>query len=103
MTKNEIYAKALDKWGVKLQHIKAIEELSELIQEIAKIVIILDTDEFITQNTLAAFFEEFADVEIMLEQIRLFKLNGKTLDHWIDKAKEEKLARLAKKVGDLDD
>ena len=57
-TKNEKMAKfMLAHYGLKAQKMKAIEELSELIQALAK-------------DDINAIKEEVADVEVMLMQIK---------------------------------
>ena len=66
--------------------IKAIEELSELQQALCK-HIVSENDAM----TVASVHEEMADVEIMLEQLRIILGNHARVDAW----QHEKLARLA--------
>lgn len=56
--KNRLYRKAIDKWGPDLQISKTIEELAELT------IALVNTDS-------QKIHEEMADVEIMLEQLKI--------------------------------
>lgn len=86
MTKEFIYQKLLDKFGDK-QIIVAIEELSELQKELCKYL----RDKYNEENLI----EEIADVEIMLEQIRIyFDLDEKE----INKIKDFKLERTKERM-----
>lgn len=58
----ELYQKALDKWGIDLQLIMMIEECAELIQAITSLKRGGDVEELI---------EEIADVKIMLGQMEM--------------------------------
>ncbi|MDN5307960.1 MAG: hypothetical protein PWP16_1323 [Eubacteriaceae bacterium] len=62
---DEILRKVIAKWGMKLQSIKAIEEMSELTKELSKVM--LDQDQSNNENIL----EEMADVQIMLNQLAI--------------------------------
>lgn len=87
MKNTEIYEKLLDKYGDK-QLIVAIEELSELQKEICKY---LRNRQIEKKNII----EEIADVEIMLEQIKLyFNFDQKI----IDAVKEIKLVRTKERM-----
>ena len=79
MEANEIYKKAIEKWGVSLQLVMAIEEMSELTKEISK-----HLRGKLDKNKIA---EEIADVEIMMEQLKILFDNDK-------KVKEEKALKL---------
>lgn len=59
--RNKVYASALKKWGVERQSTVAIEEMSEVIKEITKM---LRGD--LDREHMA---EEVADARIMLEQM----------------------------------
>ncbi|WKY45984.1 DUF6273 domain-containing protein [Eubacteriaceae bacterium ES2] len=83
----EILRKAVSKWGMKLQSIKAIEEMSELTKELSKVM--LDQDQSNNENLL----EEMADVQIMLDQLAI--IYGSP-EKWIKK----KLDRLKNKFQD---
>jgi len=58
----KIYEKAIEKWGDK-QIIVAMEEMAELIKELSKHLRGRENKKEIT--------EEIADVEIMIEQLKL--------------------------------
>lgn len=83
----EIYRQALEKWGW-LQKIVAIEEMSELQKELCK--------NLRGRLGVYAIAEEIADVEIMLEQMKLLFNIENDVNGW----KEEKLKRLAKRLGE---
>jgi len=78
-----IYEEAIKKWGTALQTCMAIEEMAELTKELIKTFRgKLDSDKIA---------EEMADVEIMMEQLKVvFKNSGIVNTH-----KEAKLKRLA--------
>lgn len=83
-SRTDIYNELLRVFGRECQITKTIEELSELQKELCKAIIHHRT----TAN--GNLIEEIADVEIMLEQIKiLLKIDP----HLIEQAKEAKLAR----------
>lgn len=74
--RNKVYADALKKWGVEHQSTVAIEEMSEVIKEITKM---LRGD--LDREHMA---EEVADARIMLEQIcQILNIND-SADAWMD-------------------
>lgn len=79
---SELYTKALTQWGLRLQVIQLIEEMSELIQALTKFL--LDRPNWDNIS------EEFADVEIMVEQVRLSIAYEDKISNW----KTKKLNRL---------
>ena len=81
MTDGEIVVckKAIDTYGAAHQQLKAVEELSELIQAIMRA---LEGDKHNVE-------EEIADVEIMLTQLKIM-YNMAKVDEW----KEFKINRL---------
>ena len=84
--RNEVYANALEKWGIERQSTVAIEEMSEVIKEITKM---LRGD--LDREHMA---EEVADARIMLEQIcQILNIND-SADAWMD----YKIAALKRKV-----
>ncbi|WP_018249834.1 nucleoside triphosphate pyrophosphohydrolase family protein [Orenia marismortui] len=85
MEKNDLYQKAIDKWGIESQLLQVVEECSELNKAIIKHV---NRDGDFLKNII----EEAADVEIMLEQLRVMTNDGIP----IDKVKKKKLDRLEK-------
>ena len=83
---------AIWRYGPAAQELKAVEELSELTQAICKALTASkqeSMDEFL--DALDHVFEEMADVEIMLAQIRLIFADAPDrIDEW----KARKLERL---------
>ena len=80
---DSIYKQAIDKFGSGKQFIKAVEELAELQQAIIKKFLNPDVE---NDN----LFEEIADVEIMLSQIKIMY----DCHDIIETVKEKKLKRL---------
>ncbi len=81
--REKLYRKAIGNYGEAAQQIVAMEECSELIQAISKKLRGRETN----------VEEEIADVEIMVEQMRL--MSDSSL---VDKIKEEKLQRLEQRL-----
>lgn len=77
LTEQEIYRKAISDYGKGPQKLKAIEELAELIQAVAK-------------GNLSNIAEEMADVGIMLAQLEIIYNNAKEVAGY----KQDKLERL---------
>ena len=85
--RKKVYQSALRKWGVDLQTMMAVEEMSELTKEICKIKR--------GKIDLDALADEIADVTIMLEQLReIYGLNDAVCDHM-----DAKILRLQSRVG----
>ena len=83
--RKELYQKAIEVWGDAAQQLMIVEECAELIQAIMK--------SFRGYEAVAEICEEIADVEIMIEQMRII------FDEiFIDACKEEKLERLVKRI-----
>lgn len=98
MEKNEIYKKCINLWGKDAQINMVIEESSELITELSKLIKYLmkltrcknDRQYAMTKILIEG---EIADVEIMLNQMHLI-----FDDEMINKIKKEKLQRLEKRL-----
>lgn len=94
------FRKAIEKYGLKNQMTKTVEELSELSQALCKAIIRLDDPEKVSEITCADLdsidniFEEMADVEIMLSQCRMMFRCDTEVNEWIDK----KIQRLSEKL-----
>ena len=86
MTKEEIYKAAIDRWGCPAQVDMLVEECAELIVSVNKY----------RRSGDLSICEEMADVEIMLEQIRV--ILGVELSSHIDEWKTNKLIRLEKRL-----
>ena len=80
MDKEILYRKAIKKWGINSQIEMMIEEMAELTVELCHVIR--------GRGCVGAVEEELADVEIMLEQMKILASS-------IEKIKEEKLKRLA--------
>lgn len=70
-----IYQKIIKKFGKEAQMIVAIEECSELQKAITKLLRGYDN--------ITALSEEIADVEIMIEQLKIMFKNKKQVDEFI--------------------
>ena len=93
MDPTKICAEAVSKYGDTLQLVVAIEEMAELTKELCKSIrtSILDR--------VAGVTEETADVEIMLEQLKLIYGNRTE----VDVMRDQKLQRLQRRInGDPD-
>lgn len=88
MKENELYYEALDRWGRNAEICLAIEECSELITKLIKY------DREINGSTIEEIRDEIADVEIMMRQMEIIFGKVETL-----KIKQQKLERLAKRLG----
>lgn len=86
--RQEIYGVAAEKWGVKPQMVAAIEELAELIVELAK--------QFNgKRESYSELIDELADAEIMIEQQKQnFNVENKTIER-----KDYKIRRLRNILG----
>lgn len=88
MKTNEIYRRALDRYGIGAQCVVAIEELSELQKEICK--------QIRGGGNLDSLAEEVADAKIMIEQIvKMFGIKEAT-EEW----RKRKLERLERRLSD---
>ena len=83
MDKKEIYKKAIKKWGLTSQTTMLMEECAELIQAVSKL------HRYGNPNKM---YEEIADVEIMIEQIK--QIYGEVGKKEIKKHKLNKLEKL---------
>jgi NTP pyrophosphatase (non-canonical NTP hydrolase) len=91
MKKEELYKKALEKWGMNLQLLMLIEESSEVIQATTKLI--RNNKIPITQDYyIIKLAEEMADLEIMQEQTKL--ILGKDFQKSVRHYKKVKLERL---------
>ena len=91
MTDNEILIEAINRYGTKAQLMMVLEEMSELQKEICKW--------FRGKRDPEAIADELADVEIMLEQVKMiFDLHGEVNEH-IDRKIERLRDRLSPPEG----
>jgi hypothetical protein len=85
-----IYEQALDKFGIFNQQLKMVEEMAELTKEIMKFLNGFKAEtEF--QQSISNISEEIADVQIVLDQIKLYFFGWKQHE-------ERKLKRLEELV-----
>lgn len=88
----DILCEAVRLYGGPLQELKAIEELGELIRAIAKRWTCGDAEE--SDEAMSNLAEEMADVEIMLEQLKIINSNRDKVAVW----REIKLGRLSARM-----
>lgn len=87
MENEELYQEAIVTYGAEKQQIVAVEELSELQKEICKALRGNDNIDSLT--------EEIADVEIMIDQIKLmYHITEMDVERW----KRYKLSRLSMRL-----
>lgn len=67
-TKEEIFQKALDKWGFNSQVKQLFEEMAELVIALNKFDRAQNDD--IREGRVYAIIDEIADVELMLDQMK---------------------------------
>src|ERR1035437_9229968 len=92
MNKEErkIYEEAISKWGKGPQTEMIIEECSELITELSKLIKAIQKDKRKpTDETTDHLHEEIADVIIMIEQAQIIRSEEK-----INNYKSQKIERL---------
>lgn len=85
----ELFEKTIEKWGQRAQLEMAQEEATELALAVRKFLRKNDT------TTYDAMASEIADVEIMIEQIKIMFPN---IQEKIDSEKEFKLERLKHRI-----
>lgn len=91
----QLYLKALDKWGVGFQCQMAIEEMAELTKALCKRSRTKNESEVL--KNFEEIIEEIADVEIMIEQLKLYFDPSKMLVNGQRIKKLEKLSKLLNK------
>ena len=87
MTYHEIYEAALAKYGAEAQTLMVMEEMAELQKELCKHSRGTDNVDHIA--------EEIADVEIMLEQMKILY----NCEYEVKKYRREKIERLKERIG----
>ena len=96
MTKKQVYEQLIEKFGAENQILKCVEELNELGQVLCKLKSKSEKKALVIKNII----EEIADVEIMLEQIKLI-LGIEESD--VKKMKSYKLHRTVRRYGIIDE
>lgn len=89
-----VIKKAVRHYGGYSQVIKAMEELGELIQALAKYIGPVPEDGTEIMTIIDHVAEEAADVSIMLDQLRIILDNSELVDDW----RYKKLVRLAERI-----
>lgn len=97
MNKTEIYMKALSTYGLKNQLVMCMEECAELAKECSKLYRKFHNG-YPKTIDIMHLSEEIADVEIMIEQLKLFY----GLDDEVETNKKTKIHRLADRLYDED-
>lgn len=91
----EIMTRAIYHYGGDAQTMKAVEELSELQQALCKYLCTKSAPAAEWQQKINNIVEEIADVEIMLQQIRLiFNIR----EGHVENIKNSKLGRLTERM-----
>lgn len=88
---SEVYANAIGTFGAEAQTLMVFEEMAELQKELCK--------HARGKHNTDAIAEEIADVQIMLEQMILLH----DCRNMVEKAKAEKIARLAERIAAAQD
>jgi len=88
MNEFEIYEQAVKHYGKLNQLIKAMEECGELIQALARWAE--------GEPVIGNIAEEIADVEIMIEQLKI--ILGDKYEEYLTLKKAEKLGKLAERL-----
>ena len=83
---DDIYSRAVNTFGETSRLILAIEEMSELIKELSKYTR--------GRENIGSICEEMADVEIMLEQLKIVFRNRAAVDYY----RSQKLQRLSDRL-----
>lgn len=96
--RKKLNKRAIDRWGIKLQMGMLMEECAELIQATHKVLRGWKKERIPWAN----FAEEIADVEIMLDQIKM-AVTWHTLEKLVENFKEGKLLRLRGRLDKLDE
>lgn len=92
LNKEQVYLRAIDHYGVATQLVVAIEEMAELVKEITKA--------FRGKANKSNIIEEMADVEIMLDQLKLIV---EISDQDVDEIKMLKILRLNNRINEEND
>jgi hypothetical protein len=87
--RKDVYARALNRWGITNQSVVAIEELSECQKEICK--------QLRHDGDMEHMAEEIADSIIMLEQLQMIFSIGNLVAHYMD----AKIERLDSRIGEV--
>lgn len=87
---DDVYEKAVNKFGKTPQLIMAMEEMSELIQALSKYIR--------KKGNVDNISEEIADVEIMIAQLKIIYKNSSNVESW----KRHKLIKLMDRINEVE-
>lgn len=91
MKNKQILIAAINTFGKEKQQVQAIQELAELQKAITKMII----KEIIKVEYVKNLHEEIADVEIMIDQLKIIH---QISTEKIDEIKDKKLSRLSREL-----
>ena len=91
---NDLYTRAIDHWGI-LQVVMVAEESSELTKTACKYL------RYENRDNIIKMAEEFADVEIMKEQMEVY-FQKEAFSKLIQEFKSKKLKRLEKRINEYE-
>lgn len=91
----DLYTRAIERYGVGAQVMKAIEEFAELTQALCRASTAEGQPEARVAEIADNLSEEMADALIMWEQLLLIFGNSEDVSEWLERKKARLLARLA--------
>lgn len=92
-----IMRQAVETYGVQAQCDVAIEEMAELTKALMKTRRVPDDDHAAQEHARSNVIEEIADVEIMIDQLKI--MYG---EHYVNAVREQKLVRLESRLNDAE-
>lgn len=93
----KIMHRAIDTYGRRAQCDVAIEEMAELTKALMKTRRVPDDDHAAQEHARSNVIEEIADVEIMIDQLKI--MYG---EHYVNAVREQKLVRLESRLNDAE-
>lgn len=95
METQNLYTRAIERYGEGAQIMKAIEEFAELTQALCKASTVTgDTDPGQIAEICEHLSEEMADAQIMWQQLLLIFGNSADVSDWLERKRERLEARL---------
>ena len=96
-TGRAIMQRAIDTYGKTRQHDKVLEEMHELGDAILHARYVDDDDHGAQQRAISSVIEEIADVEIMIDQLKI--MYG---ERYVNAVRKQKLVRLESRLDDAE-
>lgn len=93
----KIMHRAIDTYGRRAQCDVAIEEMAELTKALMKTRRVPDDDHAAQEHARSNVIEEIADVEIMIDQLKIMYD-----EHYVNAVREQKLVRLESRLNDAE-